>query len=167
MVYTYYVTDIVEPICRFLREECGFSVGCYTGKEKAGLAGFLAGELDILVGSKPLGTGLDGLQFVCDRLLILSLPWTGAEYEHLLGRIYRQGSAFHSVDIIIPHIALESDGMRWSWDHQRWELIHYKRTLSDCAVDGFLPTTVGISPQMLLRESRKALEAWIKHVSLV
>jgi len=164
IVYTYYVEDIIQPIYSFLTDELGFSVGCYTGDDKSGLDGFLTGQLDVLVGSQPLGTGLDGLQSVCDRLILLSLPWTGAEYEHLLGRIRRQGSAFGSVDIVVPQVILEHAGARWSWDERLWSLIHYKRTLTDCAVDGRIPASVRISPHILLRESRKALERWMKHV---
>ena len=164
IVYTYYVEGMVAPACQYLTDELGLRVGRYTGDDKSGLQRFLEGRLDVLVGSKPLATGLDGLQTVCDRLVLLSLPWTGAEYEHLIGRIRRQGSAFGEVDIIVPQVVLDQEGQRWSWDERRWKLIHYKRTLSDCAVDGRIPATVRVSPQILLRESRKALDRWIRSV---
>jgi hypothetical protein len=38
-----------------------------------------------------VATGVDGLQQVCNRLIINVLPWTHAEFEQLIGRIYRQG----------------------------------------------------------------------------
>ena len=40
----------------------------------------------------PIGTGVDGLQHVCDRLVFASLPWTHAEYEQIIGRIKRKGA---------------------------------------------------------------------------
>ncbi len=45
------------------------------------------------------------------------------------------------------------------------DLIRFKRTLSDCAVDGRIPATVHIHEQVLLQESRKALDRWIERVN--
>ena len=42
--------------------------------------------------------------------------------------------------------------------------IQYRRTLSDCAVDGYIPETVRIDQNTLLRKSREALERWIERV---
>jgi len=73
IVYTHYVDGMIGPIRRFL-ESLGYSVGLYTGEDKSGLEPFLSGRVDVLVGSKPVGTGLDGLQTVCDRIIEMSLP---------------------------------------------------------------------------------------------
>src|SRR5690606_11663666 len=93
---------------------------------------------------KPVSTGVDGLQYVSNRMVISSLPWTAAEYHQLIGRIHRQGSKFtdEGVDIIIPVVYVEGfvegklEPVRWSYDESRLGRIHYKRTLADCAVDG-------------------------------
>lgn len=77
-----------------------------------------------------------------------------------LGR-RRQGSVFGSVEIIVPQVVLAYGGHSWSWDQGRLALIHYKQTLSDCAVDGQIPETVRIEPNTLLRHSREALDPWI------
>jgi hypothetical protein len=69
------------------------------------------------------------------------------------------------VDIIWPQVVLDHEGDRWSWDARRKQVIDYKRTLSDCAVDGNTPKALSISPTMLLRKSREALEEWIKRLS--
>jgi len=42
--------------------------------------------------------------------------------------------------------------------------IQYKRTLSDCAVDGRIPETVRINPHELQRQSRAALDRWIERI---
>ena len=42
--------------------------------------------------------------------------------------------------------------------------IQYKRTLSDCALDGQIPETVRISPKALLTRSREALDRWIARI---
>ena len=46
--------------------------------------------------------GVDGLQEVCNRLIVATPPWTSAGYEQLKGRVHRQGSKFARVDVIIP-----------------------------------------------------------------
>ena len=160
LIYTHYVEGMIEPICQFL-SGLGFSVGRYTGEDKVGLAPFLGGQIDVLVGSSPVGLGVDGLQQVCDRVIILSLPWTGAAYEQVIGRVRRQGSRYGSVEIIVPQVMLEAGQASWSWDAGRMEVIQYKRTLSDCAIDGHIPETVRLRETLLLQRSREALERWI------
>jgi Hypothetical methyltransferase/Helicase conserved C-terminal domain len=137
----------------------------YTGTDKSGLTGFLNGQVDVLVASSPVGTGLDGLQKVCHRLIMLCLPWTNAEYEQIIGRIRRQGGAFGEVEIVVPQVVLDYEGDTWSWDRRRLAVIHYKRTLSDCALDGEIPETVRLSPNALLQQGRAALDSWIARVA--
>ena len=59
-------------------------------------------RVDVLIASSRIGTGVNGLQYVCNKLIINALPWTNAEYEQLVGRLFRQGSRFDKVDVIIP-----------------------------------------------------------------
>jgi superfamily II DNA or RNA helicase len=163
LVYTDYVDELVAPVRRYI-EAMDLKVGLYTGMDKSGLDGFLDGKVDVLIGSRPVGTGLDGLQKVCNRIVMLCLPWTGAAYEQIIGRIRRQGSAFGEVEVIVPQVTLEYNGDTWSWDKGRMACIEYKRTLSDCAVDGYIPETVRISQNELLKQSREALERWIERI---
>ena len=163
IVYAHYVDEIVAPIRTYL-ENMGLSVGLYTGADKSGLDQFRTGKKDILIGTSPVGTGLDGLQKVCNRLVMLSLPWTGAEYEQIIGRIRRQGSHFGEVEVIIPQVTLDYQGESWSWDQGRLAVISYKRTLSYCALDGHIPETVRINQHALLEQSREALERWIARI---
>jgi hypothetical protein len=163
IVYTHYVDGMLEPIRRYV-ERLGYRAGFYTGSDKTGLEYFLAGRVDVLIGSKPVGTGLDGLQKVCSRIIAVSLPWTSAEWEQLEGRIRRQGTAFERVSMVVPQVVLEHNGEEWSWDKRRWRAIEYKRTLSDCATDGRIPETARMSPEKLLKSSREALEEWIKRI---
>jgi transcription-repair coupling factor (superfamily II helicase) len=74
----------------------------YTGEDKSGLEGFLNGNIDVLIGSSAIGTGVDGLQHVCNQLIINVLPWTHAEFEQLKGRIYRQGQRQDKVTLDYP-----------------------------------------------------------------
>jgi hypothetical protein len=91
LIYTHYIQGI-DKLLRDALSEDGWNVGFYTGEDKSGLEGFLNGNIDVLIGSSAIGTGVDGLQHVCNQLIINVLPWTHAEFEQLKGRIYRQGT---------------------------------------------------------------------------
>ena len=169
ILYTYYTreTGIMREIEDYLKKNVKhLTFGSYTGEESTekrneNLKNFLSGKLDILIGSRPIGTGVDNLQKICDRMIILTLPWTHSEYIQLKGRIHRQGSVFGSVQIIVPQVRIElSDGKYWSWDEQRWNLIQNKRTLSDAAVDGIIPSRCIPSPDTLYKKSIDALNDW-------
>src|SRR5262249_45343417 len=109
-------------------------------------------------------TGVDGLQYVCNRLIVVSLPWTSAEYEQLVGRLWRQGAAYDKVEVIIPQVVLARDGDMWSWDKMRLHRIQYKRTLADAALDGVIPEGELASPETMQKQAREALLAWIARV---
>ena len=115
LIYTYLVTDFIKEIGKFV-EESGFTFGYYTGEDKTGLNRFLDLEVDILIGSAPVSTGVDGIQEVCDTLIPVVLPWTSSEYQQLLGRVNRQGSKFEQVNVYIPQVNIEMDTKTWSHD---------------------------------------------------
>jgi len=163
LVYTHYLTGLVAPLRRAI-EKAGFKVGLFTGEDKSGLEPFKQRKVDVLIGSVPVGTGVDELQYVCNRLVVVSLPWTSAEYEQLIGRLYRQGSAFDKVEVIIPQVVLEHDGNVWSWDKMRMHRIQYKKTLADAALDGVIPEGELASPETMFKQAREALQAWIARV---
>ena len=149
---------------------CDFTVGTFTGDEPNEVREktknkFISGKIDILIGSKPVGTGVDGLQKICNRMIILSLPWTDSEYTQLKGRIYRQGSNFGDVDIIIPQVFIQLEDMEWSWDMQRINLIRNKKTLADAAIDGLIPSRKIPSPQTLFKKSQEALRDWKNRIN--
>jgi superfamily II DNA or RNA helicase len=139
LVYTYYI----EGIDRLLRDalvEDGWKVGFYTGDDKSGKDAFIDGDLDVLIATAAIGTGVDRLQHVCNRLIINVLPWTRAEYDQLLGRIYRQGQrSKKEVTVIIPLTYAEVNGQRWSWCESKMQRLAFKKSIADAAVDGVVP----------------------------
>jgi hypothetical protein len=163
LIYTHYLTGLITPLRRAI-EKAGFKVGLFTGNDKSGLDLFKKGKVDVLIGSVPVGTGVDGLQYVCNRMIVVSLPWTSAEYEQLIGRLYRQGSVFDKVEVIIPQVVLEYNGDVWSWDKMRMHRIQYKKTLADAALDGVIPQGELASPEKMYKQAREALQAWITRV---
>lgn len=158
LVYIEYVDGIDHRTRRFL-EERGFSVGMCTGKDKSGLQPFRDGKLDILIGSRTVATGVDGLQNVCDNVILLSPPWTGADEKQIEGRVVREGSDYDHVTMVWPQVVVDLGvAGSWSWDKQRREIIEFKQTLSDCAVDGRPPKALLPSKHSLLYRAREALE---------
>jgi len=160
IIYSYYVEGMVPMLAKAV-QEVGFKVGIFNGEDKTGLELFKQGKVDVLIGSSALGTGVNGLQYVCNRLIIACLPWTSAAYEQLLGRIYRQGSKYKEIEVFIPQVVLDDNGVEWSWDKQRDSRIQYKRTLADAAVDGAIPEANLVNPSLMLSEAKKTLDEWI------
>jgi len=83
-------------------------------------------------------------------MIFLSLPWTFAAYEQIIGRIYRQGSKADCVEIVVPQVLTTSSTT--SYDTIRWGLICSKRTLAECATDGVIPNLLAIDRQKVLKQ---------------
>ena len=159
IIYTHYL----EGIADYLKEELekdGWKVGMFTGEDKSGLDEFINGSLDVLIGSRTIGTGINGLQDVCKKIIINSLPWTHAEFEQLIGRVYRQGQK-RDVEIIIPLTEGTVNGKQWSWCKSRYDRIKFKKTVGDAAVDGVIPSEEIRSENQVLQDLMK----WIDRIS--
>ena len=118
VIYTHYRKGIESILFDAISKE-GWRVGLFNGDTKNGLDEFIEGNIDILIATSCVSTGIDGLQKVCNRLIINSLPWTHAEFEQLKGRIYRQGQVNDQVDIIIPLTFAIINDNYWSWCESR------------------------------------------------
>ncbi len=141
LIYTHYVDGIVSTLRDALVKE-GLRVGMLTGDtDNTDLKEFLAehGKVDVLIASSRIATGVNGLQYVCRKLIINALPWTNAEYEQLVGRLFRQGSKFDKVEVIIPVTFAMVNGQRWSYCESKLQRIQYKKSIADAAVDGVVP----------------------------
>lgn len=144
ILYLEYVEGMVGTARAFV-ESLGFTVGEYVGdtdslEREEIKRQFIAGEIDVLIGSRAISVGVDGLQERCVQLVLLSLPWTHAAYTQIVGRVYRQGG-IGIVQVVIPHVVIDNHGKPWSWDEIRMKRIEDKRTLAECAVDGVVPTS--------------------------
>jgi hypothetical protein len=134
IVYTEYVEDIIKKISDAI-ERAGHSFALYTGYDRSGLTRFLEKKVQVLIASRPISVGVDGLQHICNRLIINTLPWTNAQYLQLLGRLVRKGQIR---DVVHVYLIKASIG-GYLYDELKWKRIQFKRTLADCAVDGVLP----------------------------
>lgn len=141
LIYTHYVEGIAGTLREAL-QSAGHRAGLFTGEtDDAHKDEFLDpnGSIDVLIASSRIGTGVNGLQHVCNTLIINCLPWTNAEYEQLIGRLYRQGSRFDKVRVVIPVTFAMVKGERWSYCESKLHRLEYKKSIADAAVDGVVP----------------------------
>ena len=168
LFYTDYVTDIVTLVGEKLFA-AGFTYGIYTGDQKDGLDKFKNGEIDILIGSRPISTGIDGLQFVCNNLIELILPWTSAAEDQLRKRLDRPGSKFKEVNIMEVHVTInvpteDAEDRIWSWDRRKRSMIDVKKDLTGCVMDGIIPESKGGNILELMENSKQELRSWIERL---
>lgn len=156
IIYTHYIKGIGEILAEAI-SKAGYTVGFYTGEDKSGFDSFVKGNTDILIGTSAIGTGVDGLQNVCRKLIFNVLPWTNAEYEQIKGRIYRQGQK-RDVEFIIPVTRAEVNGQEWSWCKTKLDRINYKKTVADASVDGIIPEEHIRTEHQVLQDLMKWLD---------
>lgn len=160
IIYSEFVNGMVQPIVEAV-EAAGFTVGVYTGQDKSGLRPFLDRELQVLVGSSTIGTGVDGLQRVASKLIVACAPWTAAGYEQLVGRLVRTGQQ-EQVDVVFPITFIETEEGEWSYDQSnRLNRIRYKKSVADAAVDGVVPEGALRSPA----DAYKDAVAWLERLT--
>ena len=154
IIYTEYVgtsnpkkDTILKKLGDAVKENhtCGF----YTGEDHSGLDLFLKKKIQVLIASRPISTGVDGLQKVCSNLIFNTLPWTHALYQQIIGRVVRTGQK--NQDVTIHHIKATIGG--YGYDEMKLNRLKFKRTLADCAVDGLLPEKNLVSAAQASREA--------------
>ena len=156
VIFITYIKSTLDPLCQWLKQH-GYSYSIYTGSDKeASEAGFvdsldefIRGSTDILVASiQCAGTGVDGLQSVCNSAVFLQLPWTSTEFEQAIGRLDRDGTEFDSIKIYLPITDIHlPNGERWSWCRSKLDRIRSKSDIAKAAVDGEVPEAASmISP---------------------
>lgn len=166
IIYTQYVTNIIEPTRKWIQEQLGLTVGVFHGNEKDDLEAFLK-EYDVLLGSAAIGTGVDRLQYKSNQIIYLSLPWTGAEFEQINGRVNRQGTDFDSVQYVIPLITVRFYNEKkkrdeaFSIDQRRYNAIKFKRALSQACLDGTIPDKLMPDEDELQDKALKGLRSII------
>jgi superfamily II DNA or RNA helicase len=143
---------ILEKLEEAVKEK-NYSYGFYTGDDHTGLQRFLDKKFQVLIASRPISTGVDGLQTVCTNLIFNTLPWTHALYQQIIGRIVRTGQGKNKVNI--HHIKASIGG--YGYDEMKLNRLKFKRTLADCAVDGLLPEKNLISAAQASKEAIKWL----------
>lgn len=142
IVYTEYTTGVVDPIVEHMRSN-GLTAARFTGAESQQereqlIKDFQEGKVRVLVGSRPIATGVDGLQRVSHNTIVASPAWTAAQDDQLVGRTYRTGQT-EKVHVTYVGTEAKVGDLSWSWCRDRLNRIKFKRSLSDAAVDGVIP----------------------------
>jgi hypothetical protein len=166
IIYTEYVNasldsrsqGIVAMLHDAVEEKLGKgTVAIYTGENHSGKDLFIKGDRQVLIASRPIAVGVNGLQHVCNRLIINTLPWTNANYQQLLGRLIRYGQKKEKVDVFVIRASLDG----WKYDEQfKWSRILIKKTIAECVLDGIIPEKHLVSPET----ATKAAVNWLKRL---
>jgi superfamily II DNA or RNA helicase len=166
ILYTHYVGDGIDKMIKDYCTDLGYSVAVYTGNNVDGrsndLADFIAGKYDLLIGSQPMGTGVDGLQKVSDTMIYLSLPWTKAATDQTDGRINRAHPKFKEVEIFVPLVSIAG---KYNWDHKRYNTVTYKATIANAVVDGIIPDKLIPPAKDLISKAEDATDEWIERLN--
>ena len=164
IIYTEYVnssqdrrSDRIIDMLEEAVKNAGHSVAIYTGEDHTGKDLFVNGQRDVLIASRPIAVGVNGLQWRTNRLIINTLPWTNANYQQLIGRLIRYGQKKEKVDVFIIRASLDG----WKYDEQfKWGRILIKKTIAECAVDGIIPEKHLVSAETATR----AAVDWLKRI---
>lgn len=150
IIYTEYTYgDKILYELRDLVKQLGFSVGIYSGNNKSAenskeyldsIAEFVAGQKDVLIVTKSLCEGTDGLQEVSNRLILHSIPTVWSTAHQLVGRIDREMNCNfieEGVDVYIPMVVFKlNDGSTTSFDRRKWLMCMYRKKFDECIKKG-------------------------------
>ncbi len=160
ILYTHYVKGIVDQSKTFFTD-LGYKVCEFTGEnndtklytDKYGGVDWekVGANFDIIIASDPIATGVDGLQEVCNNMVILSLPWTDADFTQLKGRIARKNSIFDKVNICIPMVRFSEISMT-GYDDKVWNTIQTKGEFSNACLYGEFPKDVKSIHRSVVKE---------------
>ncbi|MCA6369130.1 MAG: hypothetical protein IM631_05075 [Cytophagales bacterium] len=156
VIYTFYVAGIIEHVKDVVTAK-GLSCAIYTGNEKSGLDQFISGKRDVLICSRAMSTGYDGLQKRVSKIIIACPMWTSTEYEQFVGRFFRQGSKFSSVSVYRIRIIEKNFRMDSNWDILRWNKIVGKKELLSAVMDGIMPGSVLFDKKKMLKLFRESI----------
>jgi len=165
IIFITYIKKTLIPISKWLGKN-NFSYCVYTGEDKEAtedgfedaIDQFISGSTEVLIASlRCVGTGIDGLQSICNRAVFFQLPWTSTEFEQAIGRLDRDGTEFESIKVYLPITDIQlPNGERWSWCRSKLDRISSKRDIAKAAVDGDVP-----DPSSIITPT-EATRYWIK-----
>lgn len=132
--------DLIEDTLHL--SACIYSGDCKETDEGAhSIDEFVKGNKDVLIGTKSISTGVDGLQKVSNRLILHTIPTVWADFHQLVGRFDRQGSNFvdEGVDVFVPMVVFYlKDGSTTSFDKKRWNASMIRKIKDDIVKGGHL-----------------------------
>ena len=170
IVYTDFVEGITDKIADALTKE-HISFGFFTGQDKDGMQmkverggkkeiinKFVDGDIKVLVASMPVAEGVDRLQYACNNIIFVGLPWTYARLEQIVGRLVRTGQTKRDVHVHI--IKAIYNGFDYD-QRMKLDRLNIKKALGNCVVDGTIPNFSDI--ELKDRERKHFYDSIIKN----
>lgn len=132
--------DLVEDTLHL--SACIYSGDCKeTDEGSRSIDEFVSGNKDVLIGTKSMCEGVDGLQKVSNRVILHTIPSVWSVMHQLIGRFDRQGSNFieEGVDVFVPMVVFYLDGGKTtSFDKRRWKVAMFRKVKDDITKGGHL-----------------------------
>lgn len=132
--------DLIEDTLHL--SACIYSGDCKeTDEGSHSIDEFVKGNKDVLVGTKSMCEGVDGLQKVSNRVILHTVPSLWSVMHQLIGRFDRQGSKFidQGVDVFVPMVVFYLDGGKTtSFDKRRWKVAMFRKIKDDITKGGHL-----------------------------
>ncbi len=149
VIYTEYTYGdrILIDLKDLVEDQLGLSACIYSGGCKEtddgshSIEEFVSGNKDVLIATKSMCEGVDGLQKVSNRVILHTVPSVWSVMHQLIGRFDRQGSNFvdEGVDVYVPMVVFYlEDGTTTSFDKRRWKKAMFRKVKDDITKGGHL-----------------------------
>ena len=125
------------------------------GYLKTSIDDLIEGNKDVLIGTKSMCEGVDGIQWVSNRVILHTIPSVWSVLHQLIGRFDREGSNFveEGVDVFVPMVVFQTkDGGTTSFDKRRWALSMFRKITNDITKGGHLEEIALANKKYLIDE---------------
>lgn len=124
-------------------------------RELDSVEAFVKGYYDVLIGTRAMCEGVDGLQKVCNKLILHTIPSLWSTFHQLIGRFDRRGSKFidEGVDVYVPMVMFtDKDGKPTGFDKRRWNYMDIRRKKDSVTKGGHLETISELDKKKMVDE---------------
>ena len=150
----YELKDLVED--KLHLSACIYSGECKkTDEDENSLQEFIKGNKSVLIGTKSMCEGVDGIQWVSNRVILHTIPTVWSVMHQLIGRFDREGSKFvkQGVDVFVPMVIFKlNDGRVTSFDKRRWTIAMRRKIKDDIVKGGHLDEITFAEKKQLIDE---------------
>lgn len=141
---------------------CIYSGGCKeTDDGSHSIEEFVNKHKDVLIATKSMATGVDGLQKRSNRVILHTIPSVWSTFHQLIGRFDRQGSNFvnEGIDVFVPMVVFYlNDGKKTSFDKRRWQMAMRRKIKDDVVKGGHIEEISDIEKDRMISEVIEKLQ---------
>lgn len=172
LIYTDLKTGIVDQLVEAFSEHKEFKVGLFHGDDKTGMVldmgeidgkrkffnPFVKGDVNVLIATRSIAVGIDGIQTICNHIFFNGLVWTWADFEQIRGRLVRTGQKKDKVYVHMFFATLNG----YPYDlNLKYKRILRKKGLGELVRDGRLPKD--IETGITKREKKEFIKTCFKN----